>query len=531
MRTFSPTWALAALIMLGAGVFSVLAQETAPAAAVQSAKGDKPSSLTPADQVAVTSGSVAVGGKALAYTATTGYLPLKEEGGKLRANIFHVAYTLKESGVRGQGSEANPATQAAGSSTQPSAARPVTFVFNGGPGAAAVWLHLGTAGPQRIDIPADGSPPKAPYTLVENEFTWLPSTDLVFVDPVNTGYSRAASSEIAKEFFGVKEDIAGMGEFVRLWLTKNQRWNSPIFLAGESYGTTRAAGLSDHLQQKHGITVSGVILISTVLNFATLSPQEGNDLPYVVYLPGYTALAHHHGKIKGDRAKLLLEAEEFASSDYVVALTKGASLPEEQREKIAARVAALTGLTKAYVRESDLRIPPSRFMKELLREQQKIIGRFDGRLAGAQTDAVNDSAEWDPSFDGFFTAYSGAINDYVRKTLKYENDVSYEVLTNKVHPWNYGGGGFNGYLYVGDSLRDAMSRNPRLQLLVAAGWYDLATPYYGADYTVNQLGLAKELRKNITQTYYPAGHMMYHERTSLAQLQKDIAALIQKATR
>jgi carboxypeptidase C (cathepsin A) len=327
-----------------------------------------------------------------------------------------------------------------------------------------------------------------------------------------------------------------MAEFIRLYLTKNGRWGSPVFLAGESYGTTRAAGLANYLQERVGVNVSGVILISTVLNFAVLNPGENNDLPFALYLPTYAATAWYHQKVDmakhGDLAALLKEAEAFASGEYLTALQKGALLSDSEREVVAAKVAELTGLPVAYVLEANLRIQPSRFEKELLRSStgigDRVVGRFDGRISGTPTDAQNDSQEYDPSLSGFYTAYTSAFNEYVRSTLKYDNELPYEVLSNRVYPWNWqsGTGSEGGFLYVGDSLRDAMIHNPHLRLLVCSGHFDLATPYFATDYQIAHLGLSPEIRKNITQTYFPAGHMVYHVREGLAQLYTDVTGFI-----
>jgi carboxypeptidase C (cathepsin A) len=411
----------------------------------------------------------------------------------------------------------------------------VTFVFNGGPGAAAVWLHL-AVGPKRLDVPEDGSAPKAPYRVVDNEYSWLPATDMVFIDPVNTGYSRAATPEQAREFFGVQEDISAVGEFIRLWLTKNQRWGSPVFLAGESYGTTRAAGLSNYLQERVGVSVSGVVLISTVLNFATLSPGENNDMPFALYLPSYAAVAWHHKKVLAPQGldALLKDAEAFALGDYATALARGAALSEADRQRIAKRVADLTSLPQDYILESNLRIQPARFEKELLRDKTgngQVIGRFDGRISGWTTDAAGAGQDYDPSLSGFYAAYTSAFNEYARRTLKYDNDLTYEVLSGRTQPWNYssgGAGGNGGYLYVGDDLRDAMTHNPQLRLLVCSGRFDLATPYFATDYTLNHMTLAPEIRKNITQTYYPGGHMLYHVREGMAKLYQDVTGFVEK---
>jgi carboxypeptidase C (cathepsin A) len=475
----------------------------------------------------------------LAYSATAGYLPLKDDHDKVRANIFYVAYTADGGGVTTTRTAASAAvsTAPAAATTAGAAAapRPIMFLFNGGPGAASVWLHLGAAGPKRLDVPADGRAPKAPYRVVDNEFSWLGATDLVFVDPVNTGYSRAATPEQAKEFFGVHEDIAAMGEFIRLYLTKNGRWGSPVFVGGESYGTTRAAGLADYLQERVGLAPSGIILISTVLNFGVLSPSEANDLPFSLYLPSYAAAAWYHKKAGVGKSldAWLKDAEGFATGEYTSALAKGSALSGEDRGRVAARVAEFTGLRKEYILEANLRVYPQRFEKELLRsatgEGTQVVGRFDARITGFPTDAVNDSQEYDPSLSGFLPAYTAAFNDYVRRGLRYENDIAYEVLSNKAGPWNFGGGGTSGYLYVGDNLRDAMTHNPQLKVLVCSGRYDLATPYFATDYQMGHLALSPDVRKNVTTHYYDGGHMLYHVRPALEQLYKDINAFVESA--
>jgi carboxypeptidase C (cathepsin A) len=499
--------------------------------------GSKPAE--PRTDTSITTGTVHCAATASAperdipYTATAGYMPLKDDREKLRANIFYTAYTL--------GSHPPTTSSAAGpapSTTQPvpsDPTRPITFVFNGGPGAASAWLHLGTVGPRRIDIPADGTAPTAPFHLVENNHSWFAATDLVCVDPVNTGYSRAATPEQAKEFFGVQEDISAMGEFIRLYMTKNQRWGSPVFLAGESYGTTRAAGLSDYLQERLGISPSGIILISTVLNFAALSPGENNDLPYALYLPSYAAISWYHKKagVGKDLDPLIDDAETFVVNEYIPALAKGSALAPADRDHIASRLAELTGLPKPYILESNLRISPAHFEKELLRsptgEGSRIIGRFDGRLVGFPTDATANRQEYDPSLSGFYTAYTSSFNIYVRQKLKFDSDLPYEVLSPRVGPWNFGGGGSEGYLYVGDNLRDAMTHNPRLKLLVCSGHFDLATPFFATDYQLAHMTLAPDIRKNITQTYYAGGHMLYHVHTELEKLYRDVTTFIDKS--
>jgi carboxypeptidase C (cathepsin A) len=473
----------------------------------------KPQEHQTSDKLSVTEGQVTVNGEALKYKATAGPLVIKDEAGKAKAQMFFIAY------------EKQPADEAA--------RRPITFVFNGGPGAAAVWLHLGTAGPKRIALNENGDAPSPPYHLEENPNTWLAATDLVFIDPVGTGYSRAADGEKPEQFYGVEEDIRSVGEFIRLYVTRNERWLSPKFLAGESYGTTRAAGLSQHLLESEGISLNGIILISSVLNFQTISFGGGNELPYALYLPSYTAIAHYHKKLppnlqNADITKTLADAEQFALHDYLTALGAGSALPAADRKTIAAKLAAFTGLPQAYVEKSDLRIDPSAFRKELLADERKVIGRFDARVAGYNPDPLGESADYDPSLPPYLAAYSATINDYVRRTLKYDSDLQYEVLTGRVQPWNFGRSG-GGYLDVATNLQDAMMKSPQMKVLFANGTADLATPYLAARYTIRHMNLSETLRANARQNLYEGGHMIYHYHPSLEKLGTDVRAFIQGA--
>jgi carboxypeptidase C (cathepsin A) len=494
---------------------------TRPAAATTTTQaGEK------GDRLVVTEHGLKVGERVLRYTATTGTMAQKDEAGATKADMFFVAYTLK------RGSGGGRAERGGDADSGDARTRPIMFVFNGGPGAASVWLHLGTAGPKRIDIGETGVPAAPPFRLVDNESTWLDASDLVFIDPVGTGYSRPAQGEKGEQFYGVEEDIRSVGSFIRLYTTRFGRWPSPKFLAGESYGTTRAAGLSDYLLEKQGISLNGIILISAVLNFQTLATGGGNDLPYPLYLPTYAAVAAYHKKLapelQADLAKTVREVERFALTDYAAALAAGDSLDEAGKRAIAEKVARYTGLESDWILRGNLRINPTRFRQELLARDRKVIGRFDARITGFTSDPQNDSSDYDPSLSLFLPLYSGAFNDYVRTDLEFESDLSYEVLTERVQPWNFGGNR-NGYLYVADTLRGTMLKNPQLKLLVGSGKLDLATPYLASDYTVNHLNLPPELRRNITQTYYPAGHMMYHDAGSRRQLHDDITNFMRAA--
>ncbi|MFZ0545016.1 MAG: hypothetical protein WAM60_06245 [Candidatus Promineifilaceae bacterium] len=477
---------------------------------------------TPEDKIVQTHQKVSIGGKEISYTVTTGTMILKEEaedegkseGEQAKAAVFFVAYT--KDGVKD------------------AAKRPITFSFNGGPGSSSVWMHLGMLGPRRVLLDEQGNPPQPPYQLVNNDYSLLDMTDLVFIDPVSTGYSRAVPGEKPKEFHDFKKDIESVGEFIRLYTTRNLRWASPKFLIGESYGTTRAAGLSGYLQERHGFYLNGIMLISVVLDFQTIRFSIGNDLPFILYLPSYTATAWYHGRLDEELQKdlqaALAEAEAFALGDYTLALMKGATLPEDERAGIVAQLARLTGLSPEFIERVDLRIEIHRFVKELMRDERRTVGRLDSRYIGIDRDAAGENFEYDPSHAATQGAYSATLNDYVRRELKYESDLPYEIINSRVFPeWQYGEHQ-NKYVYVAETLRKAMSMNPYLKVFVACGYYDLATPYLATNYTFSHLALDDELQGNIAIHYYEAGHMMYVHIPSLAQLKEELAAFVTEAT-
>lgn len=458
------------------------------------------------DKISVSHGTLrAADGSDVPYTATAGLLTIKDESDKPRATMFFVAYTADQPGVL--------------------AHRPITFVFNGGPGAAAVWLHLGALGPRRIDFNDQGFPPQPPYQLVNNPQSWLPFTDLVFIDPVGTGYSRPAEGVKQEEFSGVQQDIESVGGFIRLYLTRSNRWLSPKYLTGESYGTTRAAALSEYLLEGKGIDMSGIVLISSVLNFAALEASDNNDLPYPLYIPTYTALALYHHKISAPpdgEAALIARASQWAQHDYLLALQQGEKLPADQRAAIIQQLAAYTGLPADFIDRSDLRISMDAFRKQLLNDQRKIIGRFDGRIVGDDPDPASDSADYDPSLSRYLPIYTATFNAYVHDTLHFDSDLPYEVLTGRVQPWDFGGDGGHGYLNVADNLRDAMLKNPNLKVLLAMGEYDLATPMATQQYTMEHMGLPADMQPHLSMHVYPAGHMVYHVESALKQLTSDV---------
>jgi len=466
------------------------------------------------DEVVTTTHEIIIQGQPLHYTATTGIMVMKDEEGKARSKIFFIAYTK------------------AGSDTN---SRPLTISFNGGPGSSSVWLHLGVLGPKRVLSGDVGRVEPPPYRLTDNEYTLLQASDLVFVDPVSTGYSRPAPGEEARQFHGLEKDIESVGDFIRLYVTRYKRWNSPKFLIGESYGTTRAAGLAGYLQDRHGMYLNGLMLVSVILNFQTARFDPGNDLPFILFLPTYAATAYYHNKAtlgngKQDLKSFLTEVERFATHEYTLALIEGNQLAEPERRQIIQQLLAYTGLSAEYLQQTNLRIYIHRFVKELLRENRRTIGRLDTRFKGLDRDAAGESFEHDPSYSAIQGAYTATLNDYVRSNLAFESDIAYEILTGLYEKWDYSKHQ-NHYVNVAETLRSAMSKNPFLQVLVANGYYDLATPYFATEYTMNHLELDPTLRNNITLTYYEAGHMMYVHEPSLAQLSQDLLAFVEKSIR
>jgi carboxypeptidase C (cathepsin A) len=507
---------LALAIVLSVGGF-VFAQElprrgpeTKPSEGKQAGKDEKQPGT---DRLSVTEHEITVAGKILKYRATVGTIAMKDEAGKHKCDLFFVAY------------EKLPAAE-------DPATRPITYVFNGGPGAAAVWLHLGTAGPKRVKFAENGEALPPPSTLVDNEQTWLAATDLVFIDPVNTGYSRPAPGEDAKQFYGVENDLKWVGEFVRLYTTRYQRWASPKFLAGESYGTTRASALAGYLLEDTGIALNGIVLISSVLDFATIGPRENNDLPYALWLPSYTAVAGYHNKLpkelKYDVPGAVRQAEKWVREQYIGALAQGDSLGRTKREEIAAALVKYTGLSADIVDKANLRISPFTFEAALLENERKVVGRFDGRLTGYDPRPLDRQPAFDPSLDAYRGAYGGTFNAYVRRELKFESDLNYQVL-NGLEEWNFGPPG-GGPLYVADRLRACMSAEPRMKVMFAEGYHDLATPWLATRYTIEHMNLSPELRANISEHQYDGGHMMYHRLESLKKLNADVKEFIQSAS-
>jgi carboxypeptidase C (cathepsin A) len=457
--------------------------------------------------------SARIGGRQINYTTTTGFMPIRNEAsGQVEARVFYMAYTMDD----------------------PPANRPLMFSFNGGPGSASVWLHMGALGPKRVKMLDDGLMPPAPYESVENEFSWLDQTDLVFIDPVGTGYSRATKPEFASKFFSVNGDIASIGDFIRIYLGRNERWRSPLYLVGESYGTTRAAGLSNHLFER-GIALNGILLVSTVMNFQSIRFADNNDLPLILIFPSYTATAWYHKQLPADLQSkplrdVLRESESFVLNEYAPSMLKIDRLSAAEKSALLDKFSRYTGLSREFVDENNFRVDLGEFNKELLRKQRRSTGRLDSRFLGYDKDSAGDGTDFDPSMTAIRTPYTSIFNDYVRKELGYKSDVEYYILGGGISsPWNWNTN--NAYADTSQALSAAMRKNPYMKVFVASGYYDMATPYFAAEYTVSAMNLDPQLRRNFSFAYYEAGHMMYIEKGSLRKLKEDISAFMQTSAK
>jgi carboxypeptidase C (cathepsin A) len=479
-------------------------QRTRPGAEPQATPGEggqaqRRPTPPPEEKSSVTHHSAKIGGQQINYTATAGTYVIKADDGTPKATMFYVAYT--KDGV------------------QDTSRRPISFVYNGGPGSASLFTHMGM-GPKRIALTPDGHGMPAPYSIVDNEDSFLDSTDLVFIDAVSTGYSRPAPGENPAQFHGIIADANWFADFIYQYINRNQRWASPKFLIGESYGTTRSAELSGVLQERHQIYLNGIALVSAVA-FSSFGADDRSEF----FLPTYTTSAWYHHLLAPDLQGLTIEqvaqkAREFAHGEYAQALEKGDTLTPDEYKKIVADIAHYTALKPGYIEQSDLRVSPFRWFRELERDHRLTMGRLDSRFTGMEADAAGERPDYDPSEASYEGAYVAMFHDYTRRELKWESD-QYYTVTGNVRPWDQ-----TGDTAVAEVLRAAMTQQTYLKLLVVAGYYDLATPFNGIEHTVSHMRLEPSVRKNVSFAYYQAGHMMYVDDAQRHKLHKDMDGFI-----
>lgn len=478
-------------------------EQQAPPATPAANAPARPAAL-PEERSSVTKGSVRIGGQEIKYTATAATYVIKADDGTPKASFFFVGYTKDEVADKSK--------------------RPLSFVYNGGPGSASSYTHMGL-GPKRIVLTDDGFGMPAPYSIVENGDTFLNATDLVFVDAISTGFSRPAPGENPAQFYGVEQDATWFADFIYQYLTRNERWASPKFLIGESYGTTRSAQLSYTLQRRHQIYLNGIVLLSSV-GFG----NWGADDRTIFFLPTFVVSAWYHKLLPPDLQKLTIEqlaqkARQFAHGDYAAALEKGDEITPAEYQKTVKELARMTALSPKYIEQTNLRISPFRWFKELLREKRQTVGRIDSRFLGMDADAAGERYEYDASLASYDGAYVAMFQDYVRRELNWKSE-NYYTLSARVQPWDQGQPGG-----PAENLRMAMTQQGQLKVLVVSGYYDVATPFNGIEHTISHMNLEPSIRKNVSFTYYEAGHMMYIEKKSREKLHKDVASFITSAAR
>ena len=499
------------------------AQERTQEKETKTGEKEKPAEPTPPppkEESSATEHSIKIAGQTLSYKAVAQTILLKNEKDEPQALIYSTSY------FRGDGKDIS---------------RPISFIYNGGPGSASVWLHMGAFGPRRVLTANAESTPPPPYRLQDNAGTLLDKTDMVFIDPVGTGFSHAVGKAQDKEFWGIDQDVKSLAQFITLYVSRNGRWNSPKFLIGESYGTFRSAALGNYLQEHDGMDFNGIVLISNVLDLGTISFHPGSDMPYIFYLPSYAATAWYHKVLKdrpADVVPFIDEARKFAGSEYASALMKGSKLTSPEKADMAKKLSRYTGLTEDYLIKANLRVTLGQFMEELQRHRGLTTGRLDSRYSGLTYDLLSEYAESDPQSAAVTGAFTAAFNSYVRDELKFGQDKTYHAISEGVGSnwdWKHQSGRSRGFFpgspNVEGDLVQALLANPHLQVEVENGYFDMATPFFATEYTMDHLGLPEPLQKNIRLQYYDAGHMMYLRDEDLAKLKSNISAFIEGAAK
>jgi len=506
----------ATLVALALAVGAAAFAQEAPPSDEPATKGDKPHAEKPEKpqpEQSVSEHTIKIGGQPISYTATIGTLVLRDEKDEPIAQFGYTAYVRKGMDV---------------------GRRPITFAYNGGPGSSSIWLHMGALGPRRIQTTDAAFTPPAPYRLVDNEQSILDVTDIVMIDPVGTGYSHAIGKKQDREFWGVDPDIESVSQFIYQYVSDNGRWNSPKFLLGESYGTTRSAGVVDFLQQRKGMALNGVVLVSCALDIESIFNWPGNDRPYPLFLPTYAATAWFHKKLPQQPAALepfLAEVRQWALGPYAAALAKGDLLTDAERAAVAAKLHQYTGLSEEYIQRANLRVSESQFTHELLAAERETVGRLDSRFTGFTFDPLAEEAEYDPQSEAVTAAFTAAFHDYVDHELHFGRGKTYHVSGRFFGQWDFKhrppGANFPvPIVNTGIDLAHALGTNPGLRVLVLDGYYDLATPFLAAESMFSHLGLSRELSGHITTKYYEAGHMMYLHPASLERMKQDVAGFI-----
>jgi carboxypeptidase C (cathepsin A) len=533
MRVICAFVALAILLALGQAP-QISAQDSDKSeTSDKEAKPAKPAPEPPApkEESSVTEHTIRIGGQTISYKATASTTLIKDDKGEPTASIFSMAYTRYDKDAKDRDKDKN----------QDMNQRPIAFLYNGGPGSSSIWLHMGAFGPRRVVTTDAGPTPPPPFKLVDNADCLLDKTDMVFIDPVGTGFSRAVGKAKDKDFWGIDQDVKSLAQLISTYVSRNGRWNSPKFLIGESYGTFRSAALGNYLQNHNGMYFNGIVLISSVLDLSTLSFPLGNDMPYIFYIPSYAAAASYNKMLKDQPADLsafLAEARQFATTEYAGALMKGANLSAAEKSEVAKKLSRFTGLTEDYLIKADLRVKLSQFRAELQRVRGLATGRYDARFSGPEPNLLAENAAGDPQSAAVQGAFVAAFNSYVREELKFGKDLTYNTTADipewdwkRTSPGGRGGGGFPGAPNVSQDLVDALVTNTHLHVEVENGIYDLATPFFATEYTMTHLGLRENLQKNITLKYYDAGHMMYLHEADLSKLKANVASFLDNATK